>query len=121
MVIAKNLEKDKQMGSPDHWLRYFVQTTPAAQKMDFKSLSVICRGTLRLGLCASGHLKIRTAKPLPWFSINGREDWNEEPGFTYDNRNFLVDEIGKVDALLRKRFLAPKTTITLDSVLQGEG
>lgn len=50
-------------------------------------------------------------RPSPWFVLDGLNSWSDEEGFSTENRNFLVDEIGRVDALLRKRLLVPRSRI----------
>ena len=55
-----------------------------------KASSTIGRGIIRLGFCRSGHLIIKTNKVLPWFTINGIDDWNDR-----NNGNFHIDELGK--------------------------
>ena len=55
---------------------------------------------------------VKTAKALPWFTINGLEDWDEE---CRSNHNFRVDQIGKIGDLFCQRLLQPRSIITLDS------
>jgi hypothetical protein len=91
-----------------------------SQNSYLTSLSVICRGSIRFALCPTGHLRIKTDTPQPWFSIYGIDSWADEEGFTSSSRNFMTDEIGDVQALLHKRLLVPKSSITIESSCPGK-
>lgn len=110
-MIARRLEEAGCFGSPDHWLQYFILNTPHGHSPNHQGSSAICRGMLKLALCPSGHLEIKTSKSLPWFTIDGVESWDDDLDFNSSNRNFLTDEIGNIEALLHKRLLVPKSKI----------
>jgi hypothetical protein len=78
---------------------------PKEQTANIKAASTICRGIIKLVLCPSGHLVVKTNRSLPWFTIHGLGNWE----------NFQMDQIGNVDDLFRQQLLKPCSIITLDS------